>query len=89
MVLNLAPQHGETHGYQPEDYLDTLAEFAPEMKVDTVLADSGSVADEPRLRHAAERVGARLVLADVAHPDGSPRHDPARLAAAYSQIMGI
>lgn len=89
IVLNLAPQHGETGGYQPEDYLATLAEFAPAMAVDTVLADAGSVADEPGLRQAVEGMGARLVLADVAHPDGSPRHDPARLAAAYSQIMGI
>ena len=88
VVLNLAPQHGETHGYQPEDYLATLSEFAPDMKIDTVLADRGSISDETLLRHAVEAVGARLVLADVAHPDGSPRHDPARLAAAYSQIMG-
>ena len=37
---------------------------------------------------AVEGAGGRLVLADVAVGDGTPRHDPARLAAAYAAVMG-
>ena len=36
---------------------------------------------------AAETYGARLVLADVARDDGTARHDPARLAAAYAEVF--
>jgi hypothetical protein len=53
-----------------------------------VLADrqaAGSAAGE--LDKAAALLGARLVFADVAMGDGSPRHDPARLAGAYAQIF--
>ena len=31
--------------------------------------------------------GARLVLADVAAADGTPRHDPGLLAGTYAQIF--
>jgi hypothetical protein len=33
--------------------------------------------------------GAELVLAPVAEPGGSPRHDPARLAAALAPVAGV
>ena len=32
-------------------------------------------------------LGARLVVADVAAADGTPRHDPKLLAGAYAQIF--
>ena len=31
--------------------------------------------------------GAELVFYDVAEAPGAPRHDPVKLAAAYSKIM--
>ena len=37
----------------------------------------------------ADSLGAELVVADLAARDGSPRHDPLRLASAYAEIMGI
>jgi hypothetical protein len=46
------------------------------------------VVDQDQLRGTAERLGARLVVADVASDDGSPRHDPAKLAVAYARILG-
>ncbi|MGE5290285.1 MAG: gluconeogenesis factor YvcK family protein [Micromonosporaceae bacterium] len=45
------------------------------------------VAGIAELEKAAGALGARLVLADVAMADGSPRHDPHRLAAAYAEIF--
>jgi hypothetical protein len=53
-----------------------------------VLADRSSVRDVTTLRRTASRLGARLELADVARGDGTPRHDPGRLAAAFGAIVG-
>ncbi|MFT4287633.1 gluconeogenesis factor YvcK family protein [Nocardioides sp.] len=92
VVLNLAEQAGETGGFGPADHLAVLLEHAPELKVDTVLADESSVgaageAGLAELREAVAACGARLVLGDVSLGDGTPRHDPVKLAEAYSRIM--
>jgi uncharacterized cofD-like protein len=88
VALNLAPQPGETEGFSPHAHLEVLARHAPDLAIDVVLADraaaSGSI-DE--LEKAASRFGARLVLADLAVADGSPRHDPLRLAGAFAQVF--
>jgi uncharacterized cofD-like protein len=88
VVLNLEGQAGETPGYAPEDHLGALFEHAPELRIHTVLADSRSVTDHETLEQAIASAGAELVVADVAMADGSPRHDPAKLALAYARIMG-
>lgn len=88
VVLNLDEQQGETGGFGPADHLAVLAEHAPDLRVHTVLADRARVgggADE--LHELAAALGARLVLDDVATDDGTPRHDPAKLAAAYARIL--
>jgi len=88
VVLNLGEQAGETSGYAPEDHLGALLEHAPDLRVHTVLADAGSVPDPDLLERLVASAGARLVLADVAMADGTPRHDHGKLAAAYARIMG-
>ena len=87
VVLNLAEQAGETHGFGPEDHLAVLAEHVPDLKIHTVLVDRSIVDDAARLEAAAASYGAALVVEDVAMGDGSPRHDAARLAAAYDRII--
>lgn len=89
VVLNLAEQAGETHGFGPADHLAVLSEHAPELHIDTVLADRHHVgADLADLEELTSALGARLVIDDVAMEDGSARHDPERLAAAYARIIG-
>jgi uncharacterized cofD-like protein len=88
VALNLAPQPGETEGFSPHTHLEVLAEHAPDLAIDVVLADraaAGGAATD--LEKAAGLLGARLVLADLAVDDGSPRHDPRRLAGAFAQIF--
>ncbi len=89
VVLNLVPQPGETEGFSPRRHLEVLAAHAPGLSVDVVLADAraagASALDD--LEKAAGILGAELVLADVAAADGTPRHDPERLAYAYAQIF--
>ena len=96
VALNLAPQPGETGGFSPHKHLEVLAGHSPGLAFDVVLADSsagqpgaGQSAEEAvaDLEKAAALLGARLVLADVAEADGSPRHDPLRLARAYADIF--
>jgi len=87
VVLNLEGQVGETHGYAPEDHLGALFEHAPDLRLHTVLADRRTVTDHHTLESAVASAGARLFVADVAAYDGTPRHDAAKLAAAYRTIM--
>jgi uncharacterized cofD-like protein len=89
VVLNLAPQPGETDGFSPHKHLEVLADHAPDLTVDVVLADTnaagaGTLTD---LEKAAGALGARLVTADVAMADGTPRHDPRLLAGEYARCF--
>ena len=90
VVLNLAPQDGETEGYAAVDHLALLLDHAPALTVGTVLVDRSEVVDADdlgQLEVLAQKCGARVVVADVAHDDGSPRHDPLKLAAAYAELL--
>ena len=86
VVLNLSEQAGETPGFGPADHLAVLLEHAPDLQIHTVLADR-SMEGLDELADLVEAYGARLVVDDVAAGDGTPRHDPERLAAAYARIM--
>jgi len=88
VALNLVPQPGETEGFSPHTHLEVLADHAPELTVDIVLADRGAAGGTvPQLEKAAGLLGGRLVLADLAMRDGSPRHDPRQLAGAFAEIF--
>jgi uncharacterized cofD-like protein len=87
VTLNLAPQAGETDDFSPQQHLEVLRQHAPDLSIDVVLADTGVVDDPDALEKAAAALGARLVMADVAAGDGSPRHDPRRLASVLDEIF--
>jgi uncharacterized cofD-like protein len=96
VALNLAPQPGETGGFSPQQHLEVLAGHSPGLAFDVVLADRAAAASQggdgddavADLEKTAGLLGARLVLADVALADGTPRHDPLLLAGAYAEIFG-
>ncbi len=88
IALNLAPQPGETEGFSPHAHLEVLADHAPGLTIDVVLADREAVqGTTAELEKAAGLLGGRLVLAELAMGDGSPRHDPRRMAGALAQIF--
>nr|WP_308250196.1 uridine diphosphate-N-acetylglucosamine-binding protein YvcK [Sphaerisporangium fuscum] len=88
VTLNLAAQPGETDGFSAGKHLQVLREHAPDLAIDVVLADHRVVVGErDELEKAADALGARLVLADVAASDGSPRHDARRLASVLDEIF--
>lgn len=86
VALNLVAQPGETEGFSPEQHLHTLRDHAPDLRIDTVLADSNAVPLPDRLATAAGDLGAKLLLREVAAID-RVRHDPAALAAALAEIL--
>jgi uncharacterized cofD-like protein len=88
VVLNLEEQAGETGGFGPADHLAVLAEHAPDLQLYAVLADHGVPTGElGELQEVVDASGARLVVDDLAVGDGSARHDPRKLATAYSRIL--
>jgi uncharacterized cofD-like protein len=88
LTLNLEPAY-ETAGFSAAKHIELLADHAPNLRLDVVLADSGFASEDPHLPVWADSLGARLVVADLAARDGSPRHDPLRLGSAYAEVMGI
>jgi uncharacterized cofD-like protein len=101
VVLNLAPEPGETAGFSPEQHLAVLSQHAPELRVDAVIADVAAVPVPERLHSAAAAMlapGGRVHLAPVAaadpadpdmadHVKTGPRHDPAALADALGVVL--
>jgi uncharacterized cofD-like protein len=86
VVLNLTAD-AETPGMGPCEHLDALRQHAPALRVDAVIADPGSVDDVDELAERTHAAGGRLLLRQVRRGDGTPRHDPLRLAAAISDVV--
>jgi uncharacterized cofD-like protein len=91
VVLNLAPEPGETPDFSPEQHLAVLAQHAPQLRFDAVLADVDAVPVPHRLRGTAREMmvpDGRVHLAPVAAADPLvPRHDPGALAAALREVL--
>ena len=89
LALNLVPTDDETPAYTASRHIEVLAEHAPQLRFDVVVADPSFSRDDPHLSTFVESLGAQLVVAPVRMRDGSPRHDPYLLAAVYAGIMGL
>lgn len=92
LTLNLAQQPGETAGYSAADHLRSLHDYAPDLRIDVVVADPSAIEDLDDVLACARMLGARVLLRQVGVGAGTPQHDPLRLAAAYRDafegIMG-
>ena len=84
--MNLEPHTDETRGYDLADHLDVLLRHAPDLRVDTVLADPTAVRDSDRLRDTVAAAGAHLEIVDVASSQPGV-HDGQKLAAAYARLL--
>ena len=88
LTLNIAPAD-ETDGVSASRHIELLAEHAPRLRLDHVIADTDFAATDPHLAGYVRSLGAQLVVADVAMRDGTARHDPLRLGAVYAEVMGL
>jgi len=89
VILNLEQQAGETEGFSPEQHLGALRDACPELAMDVVVADRDAVLDEAALRRYAAELGARLLLAPIAAPDATARHDPGKLSQVIAEAIGV
>lgn len=87
LTLNLASQPGETGGFSAADHLRVFQQYAPEQRIDTVIADPSAVEELDDLDETAKEVGARVLYRQVSVGGGAPRHDSLRLAAAYRDVF--
>lgn len=88
LVLNIAPA-AETHGFSASRHIELLAEHAAFLRLGHVIADEGFASNDPYLESYVQSLGGELVVADVAARDGTPRHDPLRLASTFSEVLGL
>ncbi len=86
LVLNIAPAD-ETDGFSASRHIELLAEHAPGLRLDVVIADDRFAGTDPHLERWAASLGARLVVADISVRDESPRHDTNRLASVFSELL--
>src|SRR5690625_7874498 len=61
LTLNLASQPGETGGFSAADHVRVFQQYAPEQRIDTVIADPSAVEDLDDLNDTAKGVGARVL----------------------------
>lgn len=88
LVLNIAPAD-ETDGFTPSRHIELLAEHAPGLTFDVVIADPVFAETDEHLEGFVRALGGRLVRADVASRDGTPTHDRHRLAAVLSEVISV
>ena len=89
LTLNLVATADETPAYTAARHLEVLAEHAPSLRLDVVVADSSFAAGDRHLGAYVASLGAKLVVAPVRMRDATPRHDPHLLASVYAGIMGL
>lgn len=87
LVMNLELNGHETQGMSGADLLLVLRDYAPELRVNTVIADPAAVGDHTLFEGAAAALGAQVLWADLAESDQPGVHDPLKLAAAYKQVF--
>ena len=88
VTLNLqAERVGEEDGTPVIEHLGVLRANAPELRIDAVVVDPGAVEDLGELAAQCETIGATLLVRQVGRGDGTARHDPLRLAAAYQDVI--
>lgn len=88
LTLNLEPFE-ETDGFTAARHIELLAEHAPLLRLDYVVADRQYAGHDRHIKQWVQNLGGELIIADVAMRDGSARHDPLRLGSVYSELMRL
>ncbi|WP_084252662.1 gluconeogenesis factor YvcK family protein [Devriesea agamarum] len=87
ITMNLSAGVSETEGMTSSDLLRVLLERAKGRSFDALVADPTCLDDALDLAEFAESHGIHTVLRQVSIGDGTARHDPVRLAAAYRDVF--
>jgi uncharacterized cofD-like protein len=84
---NVLTSGDEYAGYSAEDHLHLLHKYAPELKVDYVIADSDVVTDRSSLENIVQSLGGSLISADLSMGPGSSAHDVRKLTPVLAYII--
>ncbi|SDH69345.1 conserved hypothetical protein, cofD-related [Arthrobacter subterraneus] len=88
LTMNLSNDTKETQGMSAVDHLSVIRRYAPEFRVDAVIADPSVVSDRNEFEAAVAEMGGRAFLGKVGSSSGGPVHDALRLATAYQDMFG-
>lgn len=84
---NVLTSGDEYAGYSAEDHLHLLHKYAPELKVDYVIADHDVVTDRSALENLVQSLGGSLISADLTMGPGSSAHDVRKLTPVLAHII--
>jgi len=84
---NVLTSGDEYAGYSAEDHLHLFHKYAPELKVDYVIADSDVVIDRSSLEKIVQSLGGSLISADLSMGPGSSAHDVRKLTPVLAHII--
>lgn len=88
LTMNLSNETKETAGMRAVDHLSVIRRYAPDLRLDVVLADPSVIDDHAEFERMAAAMGAKVVLGKVGASNGSLVHDPLRLATVYRDAFG-
>lgn len=86
LIFNLVPAD-ETAGFSAARHIELLAEHAPEVRFDVVIADSGFAQQDSCMADYVRAIGGELLVADVASSNKRAVHDPEKLAAVLNDVV--
>ena len=76
---------GEYAGYSPTEHCEILAQYAPDLRFDLVVADSHLAGRSELQRYLTER-GSGYLEADLRNTDVTIHHDGGKLASTFAHI---
>jgi uncharacterized cofD-like protein len=84
---NVLTTGDEYAGYSAEDHLHLFHKYAPELKIDYVIADSDVVTDRSSLEKIVQSLGGLLISTDLSMGPGSSAHDVRKLTPVLAHII--
>lgn len=89
VVMNLSLQDRESNGLNAADHLQLLQQYAPDLRLDAIVADPSDMGVHSDFENAAAKLGARVLWAPVRSSANPNVHDPLKLASAYSELFAL
>ncbi|CAN2193276.1 COG0391 Uncharacterized conserved protein [Candidatus Nanopelagicaceae bacterium] len=77
----------EYAGYSALEHLQLLHKYAPDLKVDYVVADSDVISDHLDLKKIVNSMGGELISAELSMGPGSSAHDVRKLTPVLAHII--
>ncbi|GAA1045836.1 MULTISPECIES: gluconeogenesis factor YvcK family protein [Rothia] len=87
LVMNLELEDKETMGLSAAEHLQILRNYAPEFRLNAVIADSDGMGEPTELEEIAAQMGAEVSWVSVRSSQDRNVHDALRLGAAYQDLF--